>query len=246
MFKNHKKMKKYLILISVLLTKVSFGQEFTESAQVIDKYLEVTKIKTLAPDIKDIVLSYTSESQRGVAETEMKFAFPYKVSMGVFSNGMEIMGMIYDGEKLKRKSSFGGNGNQEPKVGKEAYNEAIRMHPFLELEYAKANITSSLLPSEKIGDMDVYVVQLTDENQKTWKDYFDVKTGFKVKSSFVNESPRGKMESNVLYENYKTFKGSEILFPAIKKQGTQMGEIVSELQSVKINKGIKEKDFEIK
>jgi hypothetical protein len=217
------------------------AQQFTTSDQVIDKYLEVTKIKANAAAITDLVMSYTSESPRGVAETEIKYQFPLKYNMSVFANGMSIMSTIYDGEKLARVSNFG-NGNQEPKTGNAAKSEAQKSNPFFEVDYKNQGFSSTLLANE--GDF--YVVEYKDPEGKTWKDYFNMKTGLKDKSWVKMETPRGAFETTVVFENYKAFKGSEILFSATKKQNTQMGEIANELQSIKINKGLKAKDFEIK
>ncbi|MDP1814346.1 MAG: hypothetical protein Q8K92_07825 [Leadbetterella sp.] len=218
------------------------AQDFTSADQVIDKYLEVTKIKANAASITDLVMNYTSESSRGVAETEIKYQFPLKYNMSIFSNGMELMSTVYDGEKLARKSSFGNNAPQEPKTGNAAKAEAQKSNPFFELDYKNQGFSANLLSKE--GDF--YVVEFKDSEGKTWKDYYNSKTGFKDKSWVKMESPRGSFETTVLIENYKAFKGSDILFPVVKKQTTQMGEISNELQSIKVNKGLKAKDFEIK
>ena len=218
------------------------AQDFTSADQVIDKYLEVTKIKANASSITDLVMNYTSESPRGVAETEIKYQFPLKYNMSIFSNGMELMSTVYDGEKLARKSSFGNNAPQEPKTGNAAKAEAQKSNPFFELDYKNQGFSANLLPKE--GDF--YVVEFKDSEGKTWKDYYNSKTGFKDKSWVKMESPRGSFETTVLIGNYKAFKGSDILFPVVKKQTTQMGEISNELQSIKVNKGLKAKDFEIK
>lgn len=220
---------------------IAKAQDLTSADQVIDKYLEVTKIKANAGNITDLVMSFTSESPRGVAETEIKYQFPLKYNMTVFANGMELMSNIYDGDKLARKSNFGG-ANQDPKTGNAAKAEAQKTNPFFELDYKNQGFTATMLPKE--GDM--YVIEYKDPEGKTWKDFFNSKTGLKDKTWMKVESPRGAFETTVVYENYKAFKGSEILFAATKKQTTQMGEITNELQSIKINKGLKAKDFEIK
>ncbi len=241
-------MKKVIVFCLAFSSLVVRAQELTTSKEVINKYLEVTKIGENYKAITDITLNSTSESQRGVAETEMKFAVPFKSSMSIFSNGMEVMSSKYDGNTLARKSSFGGgNGpGQQPKTGEEAKAEALRTFPFLEAIYDENGYTHKLAGTENVSDKPAYVVEVTDPTKKTWKDYYDKATGLKVKTFSVNESPRGKFESTVLYENYKALKGSPILFALVKKQVGQMGEIVSELQSIKINKGLKEKDFEVK
>jgi hypothetical protein len=218
------------------------AQDFTTADQVIDKYLEVTKIKSNASSITDLVMNYTSESPRGVAETEIKYQFPLKYNMSVFSNGMELMSTIYDGEKLARKSNFGNQGNNQPKTGDAAKAEAQKSNPFFEMDYKNQGFSATFLAKE--GDL--YVVEYRDPEGKTWKDYYNAKTGLKDKTWMKVESPRGSFESTVLYENYKAFKGSEIIFAAVKKQATQMGEISNELQSIKVNKGLKANYFEIK
>ena len=236
-------------LIFTILSFVVFSthaQDAHSVDQIIDKYLEVTKIKTNAQSITDLVMSLTAESPRGVAETEIKYQFPLKFNMSVFSNGMELMSTVYDGDKLARKSTWGNNGKQEPKTGDAAKAEAQKSNPFFELDYKNNGFTAILLPSESFNDIAYHVIEFKDPEGKTWKDYFNPKTGLKDKTWSKVESPRGAFETTVTYENYKAFKGSEILFAGVKKQTTQMGEIASELQSVKINKGLKPKDFEIK
>jgi outer membrane lipoprotein-sorting protein len=234
-------MKKVFLLIISFICFEGIAQKLNTADEVIDKYLEVTKIKANAASITDMTMSLTSESPRGVAETEMKFAFPFKYSMNVYASGMTLMSTIYDGEKLQTKSNWG-NGNQEPKTGAVAKNEANKTNPFVELEYKALGFTSSLLPEE--GEH--YVVEFKDTESKSWKSYYNIKTGLKDKVWFKSETPRGPIESTSLLESYKAFKGSDILFPSVRKQTTPMGEITSEVQSIKYNKGIKAKDFEIK
>jgi hypothetical protein len=234
-------MKKALLVLFSFICLQGIAQKFTTADEVIEKYLEVTKIKANAAAITDMTMSMTSESPRGVAETEMKFAFPFKYTMSVYASGMTIMSTTYDGDKLQTKSNWGG-GNQDPKTGAIAKNEANKTNPFIELDYKNLGFTSSLLPDE--GEH--YVVEYKDAEGKSWKSYYNIKTGLKDKVWFKSETPRGPVESTSLLESYKAFKGSDILFPTVRKQTTPMGEISSEVQSIKFNKGIKAKDFEIK
>ena len=100
---------------------------------------------------------------------------------------------------------------------------------------------------KKVGENDAYKLELTTTDSKKWNDYYDVVSGLKVKTYSMNETPRGKFENTVSYLNYKKFKGVEVMLPSqTKRSGGQMGEIVSEVQSVKVNKGLKDSDFVIK
>lgn len=230
----------------VMVVSQTFAQEQPTANQIIDKYVTAIGGKPAIDAIKDITLAYTSESPRGVAETEIKYLFPNKFAMGIYANGNAIMNTACDGIKLKRFSMWGGGGDQAPKEGPEVQFEALRANPFAEVSYATNNIKAELQGTEKVGDKDAYKVQLSNAEGKNWFDYFDVDSGLKVKTFSSMETPRGKMENTVLYEEYKKFKGVDVLFPAVTKRTTQMGEISSELQSVKINKNLSDKDFIVK
>ena len=229
-----------LICLSFVCVQ-AYSQKLTTADEVIEKYLEVTKLKSNTAAITDMVMSMTSESPRGVAETERKFLFPYKYTMSVYASGMTIMSTTFDGEKLQTKSNWGG-GNQEPKTGAAAKNEAFKTHPFFEIEFK----TAGFIPSFVGEEGDYYILEFKDSDNKTWKNYYNIKTGLKDKVWSKNESPRGPFEATTVFENYKAFKGSDILFPTVTKQTSSMGEITSETQSIKFNKGVKPKDFEIK
>ncbi len=244
-------MKKIIVMFIGLLPLAVNAQDLSSSGEVIKKYLEVTKISENYKSVTDLVLNSTTESQRGVAETEVKIAFPLRVSMSIFSNGMEVMSTRYDGQTLARKSGFSGGGGgggqgQGPRTGEEAKAEAMRLNPFMEAFYDEYGYTHKLVGTENVADKPAYVIEVTDKNGKSWKDFYDKESGLKVKTLSVNETPRGKFENTVLYEKYKALKGSPILFATVKKQVGGMGETVSELQSIKVNKGLKDKEFEIK
>jgi hypothetical protein len=113
--------------------------------------------------------------------------------------------------------------------------------------YDKMGITRTVVGKEKVGKKDAYKLELSTAEGRKWNDYYDVESGLKVKTYSVAETPRGKFENSVLYNNYKKFKGMDVMLPSqTKRSGGQMGEIVSEVQSAKANKGLKDSDFVIK
>lgn len=238
-------MKKILVTIFSIFTMVTFAQDTPTADAVIEKYITAIGGKDAISKIQDLTISSTSESQRGTAETEMKFKFPDRYSMSVFMNGNEVMGAIYDGNKLKNGGFMGGN--RPPLEGKEAQMSAMRSNPFSELLYDKMGITRTVLGKEKVGEKDAYKLELATADGKKWNDYYEVESGLKVKTYSMNETPRGKFENIVSYINYKKFKGIEVMLPSqTKRSGGQMGEVVSDVQSVKVNKGLKDSDFIIK
>lgn len=253
-----------------LFTLVTFGvsaQSTPTADAIIDKYVTAIGGKDAIARIQDITISTTSESQRGTSETEVKYKFPDKYSSSMYFNGNAGMTTVFDGKTFKSSGGFGGRGgggnggagnaagggnggnggNRPQPEGNSAKIQAMRSNPFFELMYKDLGITSTVLGTEKVGDKDAYKVELTTPDGRKWVDYFDAASGLKVKTFSTNETPRGKFESTVTYENYKKFKGTEVLIPATTKRSAgQMGDIVSEVQSVKVNKGLKDSEFVIK
>jgi hypothetical protein len=238
-------MKKIVATVFSFIALSSFAQDTPSADAIIEKYFTAIGGKDAIAKIQDMTINSTSETERGTSETEMKFKFPDRYSMSVFMNGNEVMGAIYDGNKLKNGGFRGGN--RPPLEGKEAQMSAMRSNPFSELLYDKMGITRTVLGTEKVGDKDAYKLELSTPEGRKWNDYYDVASGLKVKTYSMNETPRGKFENSVSYLNYKKFKNVEVMLPSqTKRSGGQMGEIVSEVQSVKVNKGLKDSDFVIK
>lgn len=248
-------MKRIFVSLFSFIALSSVAQNTPTADAIIDKYIIAIGGKEAIAKIQDITISSTSESQRGTSETEIKYKFPDKYAMSMYFNGNPGMTTVYDGKNFKSSGGFGGRGgggnggggNRPQPEGNAAKIQAMRSNPFFETMYKDLGITGTVLGTEKVGDKDAYKVEFATADGRKWTDYFDVSSGLKVKNFSSTETPRGKFESTVLYENYKKFKGTEVLIPAVsKRSGGQMGEIVSEIQSVKVNKGLKDSEFEIK
>ncbi|WP_158237917.1 hypothetical protein [Emticicia sp. TH156] len=261
-------MKRLFVSLFSFVAMSSFAQSTPTADAILDKYIAAIGGKDAIAKVQDITINSTSETQRGTSETEVKYKFPDKYSSSMYFNGNAGMTTVFDGKNFKSSGGFGGRGGfgggngaggnagggnggnggarQQPE-GPAAKIQAMRSNPFFELMYKELGITATVQGTEKVGDKDAYKVEVSTQDGRKWTDYFDVASGLKVKTFSTNETPRGKFESTVTYENYKKFKGTEFLIPAVtKRTAGQMGEIVTEVQSVKINKGLKDSEFEIK
>jgi outer membrane lipoprotein-sorting protein len=241
-------MKKSFLAICLLFSTAAFAQDPTAEA-ILDKYIAAVGGKEAIEKIKDITISSTSETPRGTSETEIKFKAPDKYFMAAYAMGNEMFSMINNGVKSVRKSSFGGGGGRPEgpeKTPKEVQAEAMMMNPFAEMNYAALELKGTVIGTEKVGDKEAYKVEFVNPEGKKSTTWFDKTTGLKLKTSSINKSPRGEFESSSVFEEYTKFKGTEVMIPKIRKQTSQMGEVTSEVQSVKINKGIDDKVFVIK
>lgn len=234
-------------MLALAFTVTAIAQDLPSAQQIFDKAMSARGGVDAINTIKDMTISMTSSSERGFAETEVIHAFPeYKGAMSVYSNGREVMGMKYNGDKYSRSSPFGGGA--APLSGDEAMSAGLQMNPFAEMNYEKMGYTATVDGIEKVNDKDAYKVTLT-KNGKSFTNFYDVSSGLKVKSVTKNTTPRGDFESTSMYENYEKFKGSEVLFPKVTKQSSSSSrgsmETSSEISGIKFNKGVKDKVFQI-
>ena len=230
---------KYVLLACLLSIFKSYAQ--TDAQSIFQKHVDAIGGKATIQSITDMTLSMTTETPRGVSETEMKFKMPLKYALSVYAGGQQMMSSTYNGIQLVSSSPWGGA--QKPIEGDLAKAEILKNHPFAELYFEEAGV--KVIASEQI-DMDgkSYQKVVLGLGTTQWTNFYDLQTGLKYMTVAENKTPRGTFESKSIFTDYKKFKGSEILFAAKRQQTTGMGAITSELQSIKINKGLKDKEFE--
>lgn len=234
-----KKEKFLLSTICLLLTLSAMAQELTTADAVLDKYLTALGGKEKLRAVQDMTVSATADIQGRTMEMETKLKMPNKFKQVSYMMGNEAGGSTYDGSTLSRSM----RGQQTTKEGKEAFMEFLQGHPFPELYYDTLAIEKKLVGVEKVDDKDAYKVQYT-AGGKDWYEYFDTQTGLKVKRSATIESARGKVETDIRFGNYKEVNGIKVPFTRSQKMG--QFEMTMETQSVKLNKGIDDKQFKIK
>lgn len=226
-------------MIAWLLAFSALAQDLTTADAVLDKYLTAIGGKEKLRTMQDMTVSATADIQGRTMEMETKLKMPNKYKQVSYMMGNEAGGATYDGTTLSRSM----RGQQTTKQGKEALMEFLQGHPFPELYYDTLGIEKKLVGVEKVDDKDAYKIQYTADG-KDWFDYFDTQTGLKVKRSATNEGPRGKVETDIRFGNYKEVNG--IKFPFTRSQKLGQFEMTMETQSIKLNKGIDDKQFKIK
>lgn len=229
----------YGIMMAWLLAFSALAQDLTTADAVLDKYFAAVGGKEKLRTIQDMTTAATTDIQGRTLEMETKLKMPNKYKQVSYMMGNEAGGATYDGSTLSRSM----RGQQTTKQGKEAMMEFLQSHPFPELYYDTLGVEKKLVGVEKVDDKDAYKIQYSADG-KDWFDYFDTQTGLKVKRTATIESPRGKMETDVRFGNYKEVNG--IKFPFTRSQKMGQFEMTMETQSIKLNKGIDDKQFKIK
>ncbi len=227
------------LLCGLLLGISALAQDLTTADAVIDKYLTAVGGKEKIRGIQDMTISATTDIQGRTMETETKLKMPNKFKQTSYMMGNEAGGTIYDGTTLSRSM----RGQTTTKEGKEAFQEFMQNVPFPELFYDSLGVEKRLVGTEKVDGKDTYHVEFT-ANGNTWHDYFDKDSGLIVRRTATIESPRGKQQAEFTYGDYKVVDGIKFPFTSSRKFG--QFEMTSETQSIKLNKGIDDKQFRIK
>lgn len=227
------------LMMAWLLAFSALAQDLTTAGAVLDKYFAAVGGKEKLRTIQDMTTTATTDIQGRTLEMETKLKMPNKYKQVSYMMGNEAGGTTYDGSTLTRSM----RGQLTTKQGKEATMEFLQSHPFPELYYDTLGVEKKLVGVEKVDEKDAYKIQYTADG-KDWFDFFDTQTGLKVKRTATTETPRGKMETDVRFGDYKEVNG--IKFPFMRSQKFGQFEMTMETQSIKLNKGIDDKQFKIK
>lgn len=111
-----------------------------------------------------------------------------------------------------------------------------------DMAYLKPDHKLDLKGMEKVNDIPAYQIEITKPSGEKVNEYYDVKTGYKVKSEQSETSPQGSSTQTTYYMDYKDGAGG-LKYPNMIKQsmGPQMMEM--KLKSVEVNTGVKDEEF---
>ncbi|GAB2788007.1 hypothetical protein GCM10027275_35980 [Rhabdobacter roseus] len=227
-----------LLLLLLAGGTAAYAQDPADANAVIEKYLTAIGGREKLKSIKDLTMTMTADIQGRTMEMETKLKMPNKYKQTSYMMGNEAGGTVYDGTKLSRNM----RGQSQVKEGNEAFQEFLQNHPFPELYYDSLGIEKKLAGKEKVDGKDAYKVEYS-AGDRTWQEYFDASSGLKVQRTATLDTPRGKSEVAIQFSNYKAVNG--IMFPFVRSQKMGQFEMNMETQSVKINKGIDDKQFRI-
>ena len=268
-------MKKIIFgLLFLGMTNLVSAQDMPSADAIIDKYLAAIGGKDAIAKIEDISISTMAETQRGSMEAEVKMKAPNKFSSIMFMMGNEVMRATSDGEKVATVTGFGGNTNARTAEGKDAVLQILQNVPFPEMLYAQYNIQKTVVGKEAVNGKDAWKVELAIPEGRKWNEFFDIESGLKVKRSAEGmpggrggagggqrpdgqqgggqqggSGQRGGMGGgmmNVVLGDYKEIKGTGVKIPYTREQGNAQFSTKAEVSGVKVNKGVKEKEFVVK
>ena len=205
---------------------------------VIDKYISaiggaekiygitdrITIMKGTVQGVKITITSY----QKAPNKLKQKIKAGSNEQVIIFNGEKGIMEMA--GEKREITGS---------ELEKLKYESTLTL--LTDLEYY--GIRLNLAGIEKVNDKNAYKVIMTLPSGIKWTQYYDVKSGLKLKEEKYINSPTGLLLQEITYSDYKETEG--ILFPYKITQSIGFQTMEFTVSSIKINTGLADREFEL-
>jgi hypothetical protein len=160
-----------------------------------------------------------------------------KIALG---GAIELNKVIVNGDEMAQYAQ----GQKTPVSENDKIDTQIRSALFSELIYGKYGVKTKLTAIENINGKDAYAVEVEYPTGTKSTDYFDVESGFKIRTLTIVSTPQGELTQTVEFYDYKDVDG--IFFP--HKILIPVGgglKLTAETQSIEVNKGVDDAVFKI-
>jgi zinc protease len=245
------------LLITVLITpQVIFAQDSLETntpesnitehpipegltaKDVIDNYLEAIGGKEKFSNVEDRTTIMRGEIMGQSLTIVIKQKAPNKLRQNIRSGEMKQT-VLYDGTKAV--TIIGDKITELDKAELEKLKLDAAMNFLLDPE--ACGVTLELAGIETIDSTLCYKIELITEEGTKWEQFYSIDSGLKLKEVKLRTTPHGSFEQETYYSDYKEVDG--LKFPFKIKQSLGMQSVEMTVSSVKLNKGIEDKVFEI-
>jgi predicted Zn-dependent peptidase len=205
---------------------------------VVKKHINSTGGEAAWNKVQDMTMNMTTEMQGMSININTIRKAPNKMMMDVNAMGQSFQKIVFDG-KTGYMSGQGQKKDFGPDEIKEYSDEAAMSK---DLSYLNAAFKLALVGIEKVDGNEAYQIEVTKPSGDKVNEYYDVKTGLKVKTVTTESSPQGSMTQTTYYLDYKDGPGG-LKYPNMIKQnmGPQLMEM--KLQKVEINTGVSDDIF---
>lgn len=204
------------------------------ATQIVQKHIQATGGEKAWKAVNDMTSTYTTDMQGMTLAIKTVKKAPNKMMLDVTAMGQSFQKIVFDGTK-GYMSAQGQKKDFTPEEVKE-YAEQARMTE--DLDYLSPGYKMELKGIEKVDNEDAYMIEVTRPSGGKINEYYQVKSGLKVKSEESDEDGT----QTTYYLDYKLGAGN-LLYPNMIKQnmGPQMMEL--KFQSVEINTNVSEEMF---
>lgn len=207
---------------------------------VINNYINAIGGEKNISKIKDLSIVMNATIQGMGIEMKSYQKTPNKYMMQIGMGEMIFQKMVYDGIK-GRSSGMQGTKDLQGEELEELQYQSIM---FIETQYDKLGFKTTLKGVEAVDGKEAYVLEITSPKGSKSTEYFDVKSGLKLRSVRSVDSPQGPITQTTDYADYKDVKGVKFPHEINQTAGPQLFKM--KVKSIEVNKKLKDSLFEIK
>ncbi len=201
---------------------------------VLDAYIKAIGGKQAVGKVRDLRIDYTTSIQGMDAALTEYHKEPNKYAMEMKAGGMLLQRIAYDGgDKAKMKSMMG----EKDLVDADLDEVLQSAYTFPELHYADLQYAATLIGVVDLNGAKAYRVNVKTLPGGQFDEYYDVKTGLKLRRK-ENKTQEGGGFLQVVtdFSDYQPEGG--VLFPRQVKQGGGPMAMTLKAVAVAVNKGI--------
>lgn len=202
---------------------------------VVSKYVEAIGGKDKLAKVNDVSIKMGMSMQGMNIEIVNRQKAPNKLSVETMMGGNVLSKQVCNGVKAMVKSQMGNKEITGPALQDMLAEATLNAELYLE----KMGITADLKGSEDVDGQPAWKVQMNMPSGKNTVDFYDQKSGLKVKSV----SQQGQVSVTTLYSDYRDVDGVKFPFKIKQSAGPQSFDIA--VSSVEVNKGIDDSVFEL-
>lgn len=206
---------------------------------VINSYVKAIGGEKALNAMKDITVKRSADTQYGKVILTTQQKTPDKYLMTAMIGPMLVQKRVFDGTKGK-ESTMQGKKDITGDALEELKAEAVMNQ---EMKYEKLGFKLNLKGIEPVNGSDAYVLEVETPKGKKSTEWYDLKTGFKVRTSSTEITPQGPVVQIADYLDYKDVNG--VKYPNVVATTIGPMPIKLALDSVEVNKGIKDTEFSV-
>lgn len=204
---------------------------------VIQKAIDAVGGAKAIGEIKDMSVDGTVTIMGNELGFSQRVVVPQAYVMEVKMAGNVMMRKLMNNGQYS--ATQGGAAQQLDEKDKEELRESAAISQ--ELFMKENGYKFSLKGIEAVDGKDAYVVEVTSAQGRSFTNYYDAKSGLKVKSMSQEEGPMGPMTIQTYYKKYDEWKDVKIPVKILVDLGRFQQDI--EFKEVKLNSGLKAEDI---
>ncbi|UII21977.1 M16 family metallopeptidase [Fulvivirga ligni] len=175
--------------------------------KVIDKYIQVIGGEEAVNKVNTLITNMSADMGGRSLSLKSVKKVPGKMVMEISMGGNVVSKQMINGDQ----ASVSQMGNNLPVDDNTKEQLKMSAYPFVELKYDELGVKTELKSVEKVEGKDAYAIEVVYPSGTKSTEYYDTKTGFKVRESKTVNTPQGEMVVSTDFTDYKEVSG--IYFP---------------------------------